>query len=1161
METPNEGDSLSTSTHSVLHVDVLGPLAVRVDGQDIHIGGPRQRAVLAALALQGNRTIPADRLIDTVWGDDPPASARSTLQAYVSRLRKSLSPCGSDLIERDAVGYALRLPPGALDIDRLRALAEDGRRAMLTGVPALAASRFAEAVEQGRGDPLADLLQYEFAQVEQRRLSEEMRTVVGEWIDAELASGNHKNMVPELERLIDAEPFHEPYWERLMLALYGCGRQADALAAFQSARRVLADELGIEPGPRLVAAEAAILRQDASISPEVDNDNLPYGRGQSLGRRSDLGLVGRDAALADIDRRLTIIEQGGGVLVVSGAAGIGKTALLTAASEHASALGTVVLNGRGWEDDGAPPFWPWIEALRDLAATVGHDKMVALTEAHRPQLAPLLPELGAADDSTLTTSAPLAQFAVYEAVTAVLLAASADRSIVVVLDDLHWADAATIELLRHLAPRATKSPLLVLAGRRNPTPLDAPIQRALEAFEASEGVSDIRLDRLSDADILRLVERTAPDGSEAAVLEEVVHRSDGVPLFALELAREASSASEAIPDSITTAIRRRVDAIEPTATDFLQIAALAGEEFSIQIVGRAAELTGTDLLASVEVGMAAGLIVAVPERTAWYRFNHALVREALIDGLTPSRRATLHGRLAAALTELARPGSAEYVTERVHHALEAAIASPDPNVIDLAIEAADYAVRSAGYDDAVSWLDRAESVASACGDKHRWAEVLLRRGDVENQAGWAAQAHATHLAAADIARELNDGALMARAAVGYAYSRIDIQTVDEIHLGLCAEADRMLDPEDSVERALLLASWGPGHYWSDSDLSRSLIDQAIEMARRLDDPRVLGASLLASGWTVAGGPEVRIDLGQEILEIGRRSRDTELELWGHRWTYVGIFDVEGQSQRSRAALVNYADRAEQAKQPQHQWFSQMFLANEWMRLGDIAAAEPLIESAFVHGQVCEPISATYYYGAQLFNLRWLQGRIHELTPLAEATVAQVPNIHTWRALLAYIYACAGDAAAAGTLLRELRAAGWDEIGSGGTVIMSQTLAAESAVLAGEVELGTELVEHMAAHQERYVHMATVTTMGNAAFFHGRILNLIGDLEGAIERVRVALERDELGRLRPLVVRDQLVLADYLDKRGGPGDDAEAADLRQAAALAIDGETAGCFNYL
>ena len=215
----------------------------------------------------------------------------------------------------------------------------------------------------------------------------------------------------------------------------------------------------------------------------------------------------------------------------------------------------------------------------------------------------------------------------------------------------------------------------------------------------------------------------------------------------------------------------------------------------------------------------------------------------------------------------------------------------------------------------------------------------------------------------------------------------------------------------------------------------------------------------------------------------------------------------------------------------------------------MADAELLIDEAFAIGQTAEPITATQYYGAQMFCLRWLQGRMDELIPLAEVTVTQHPEVHTWRALLAYLYAATDQPDKARQRLVELEAIGWDSITSGGTLIMAQGLAAEAAVRAGCVDIAEVLLPRIVAHEDHYVHMAFVVTMGPARFFRGRLLNLLGDADGAIAQLELAESADLGRRLPPLLVRDRLALAEMLEKRGH-GEDAERADrLRMQAEAA------------
>jgi DNA-binding SARP family transcriptional activator/nucleotide-binding universal stress UspA family protein len=231
---------------------VLGPLEVLEDGRSLPLGGARQRALLAILLTHANEVVSTDRLIDQLWGGRPPNAALNTIQQYVSQLRKLL---GAERIETRPPGYAIRLAPDELDLERFERLVEQGD-----------AEALYEALSLWRGPPLADFAFEEFAGAEIARLEELRLVAVERRIDSDLELGRHVQLVGELERLISDYPLRERFRAQLMLALYRAGRQAEALAAYQRARQTLVDELGIEPGPALQELERAILRHDPALA-------------------------------------------------------------------------------------------------------------------------------------------------------------------------------------------------------------------------------------------------------------------------------------------------------------------------------------------------------------------------------------------------------------------------------------------------------------------------------------------------------------------------------------------------------------------------------------------------------------------------------------------------------------------------------------------------------------------------------------------------------------------------------------------------------------------------------------------------------------------------------------------------------------------------------
>jgi YVTN family beta-propeller protein len=271
---------------------ILGPLEVCLEGRELSFGGAKQRAVLAVLLLHRNEVVSTDRLIDEVWGDHPPATAAKVVQVYVSQLRKALrGRRGQDeadnILVTRAPGYVLRVEPGELDADRFEQFVDEGRRALVAGRPRLAAHTLLEGLALWRGPAFTDFALESFAQNEIARLEEARVSALEERIEADLALGRHAELIGELESLVAAYPLRERLRGQLMLALYRSGRQAEALGAYRDARRLLVEELGLEPSQELQGLEKAILVQDPllAVAPVADGDDLPVGVGAMPGER------------------------------------------------------------------------------------------------------------------------------------------------------------------------------------------------------------------------------------------------------------------------------------------------------------------------------------------------------------------------------------------------------------------------------------------------------------------------------------------------------------------------------------------------------------------------------------------------------------------------------------------------------------------------------------------------------------------------------------------------------------------------------------------------------------------------------------------------------------------------------------------------------------
>ena len=459
---------------------ILGPLEVERDGIPVALPAAKHRTLLLALLLHRDAVCSTDQLIDALW-DRPPASASKLLQAYVSHLRSVL---GVELIETVAPGYRLRVDPDEIDAHRFERLLDEVRAALDGGNPALARSLADRALALWRGRALADVVYEAFADREAARLEERRLQGVELKLDAELAVGNHERVIGDLTQLCQDHPLREPLHERLALALYRCGRQADALASLAATRERLREELGLDPGRTLQDLEVAILNQDAAL-------DAPATTGTVARRavpRPASELVGRDREVAEVHRLLLRNEVR--FVTVSGAGGSGKTRL---ALEVAALAGDAFANG-----------------------------VVVVELASLGDAALVVPALAHALGLSETADAPVAE------VVADWLAA---RQVLLVLDNFeHVIDAAV-----DVAELVTRAPLVsVLVTSR----------RVLHVTgEHVYPLGPLELDDASRLFVLRAAARDPSFDPDAAheVVRDICTRLDCLPL-AVEIAAARTTA-------------------------------------------------------------------------------------------------------------------------------------------------------------------------------------------------------------------------------------------------------------------------------------------------------------------------------------------------------------------------------------------------------------------------------------------------------------------------------------------------------------------------------------------------------------------------------------------------------------------------------------------
>ncbi|WP_170201316.1 AfsR/SARP family transcriptional regulator [Actinocorallia herbida] len=842
-------------------VRLFGVLETDLGARTARPGTPRQRALLAVLALEPGRVVPRDRLVAAVWEDAAPPSATATLQAHVSQLRRALEPDRAPraeprlLLTREP-GYLLALRPDQVDLGAFEALAEDGRRALRGGARAEARALLDRALALWRGEPLAEFAGLAFAQPVRTRFGELRATALEHRMEAALDLGESAACVADLERLVAEHPYRERLWALLVLALYRTGRQADALAALRRVRALLAEELALEPGLDLRDLERAVFEQspalDAPAPPSVPvspghaspaaapagpppgaSDPGAAGSGTTgpgvEGSRIDVPgagaaggvFVGRVPELRRCAELLAEARRGrGGVVLLSGAAGVGKTRLARAIAAEAEALGLPTAWGRCAEDTGAPAFWPWLQVLGDLGA---RDAELML----------------AGRDGTVREP-----FALHSAAVAALATGPAK---VIVLDDLHWADAASLRLLAFAAADLHRLPLVVVATLRlEPGAAPEQLGDALGVLAREDRVTRIDVPPLTVAEVgAFLAAHGAPGGRRVEV--RLHERTGGNPFYLGELLRLPVSerwVGDGVPVTVREVIARRVARLPAGTGALLRCAAVLGREFSPEHLAAASGASAADVLDRLQPAVEVGLLTEAPDGFD-YGFAHPLVRDALYSGLSRLDRSRLHLRVGEAIEAAAGMDRTVRLPALAHHYGMAAPVGGAAKAVEFAVLAARQATAQNAHDEAAAHWRRALA-ALGTADPARRGALLVELAASHQARGDATGARAALNDAIDLAGQAGDREILV-AALGVSgghsqwlfrdYGESDDRTIALLKAALSG-------PLPDARRAELLGTLAQElHYSGRSAEGGPLAAEAVATARRTGDPALLARTL------------------------------------------------------------------------------------------------------------------------------------------------------------------------------------------------------------------------------------------------------------------------------------------------------------------------------
>ena len=1160
-----------------MRFDVLGGLAVTDAGEVLDLGTPKQRAVVAVLLLERDQVVSSDRLIDLLWGDDAD-KALVSLRAYISRLRTILEPGRrprdpAAVLVSQAPGYRLIVPRADVDLYRFEDEVAIGRRLLREGDRAGAAAVLDAALALWGGPLLPELADEPFVVVAATRAQEVRLSAVESAAEAWLDLGDPHEAVVRLEREADAHPTRERLQGLLALALYRSERQADALRVVDRCRRALVEDHGLDVGADLRRLEADLLAQSPDLDlapapvtptrtadlgdpaagpvargvrPEPEPTPVPGADPVAAGARRAIDVVGRAHEQSVLREALAASAEGSGsVAVLVGEPGIGKTRLAESVVEVAARSGFATAWARCPESRSTPPFWVLTQLGEQLAPQLPADTFAGLA-------LPVADAEGAGD----ADGAAHAGFGLYRSVLGQVVAA--DHPILIVIDDLQWADPDSLRLLEHIAADLAATRVLLVVTTR-PLDDDAPdaLVDCLAEIARIPSARQLEIGGLRVDDVAAWLDArddVAVPGEVAALLHE---RTGGNPLFVKELTEllvaegrlddlAAVTDARAIPPGVRFVVRRRVSRLPRATQQLLSTAAVVGSPFRIDALAVVASTDPGSILNDLAPALEQGLLV---ESRGDLAFSHALVADALASEINVARSAAIHAAVAVALADAAGPGFGTEAASVAHHALAGMLAGTGELAVEASSRAAALASSRLAHEDAAAhWGDAAVALGRARpGDTSARIEALIAQADALTRADQTEAAKDPILAAIDAAGAAGHVEAMVRAAsllnhthvwTNEAYGVVDDRLVDALERTLGALGDG-----DTADRAVLLGALAAELVFAERARHLEVATQAERTARATGDPvvlaRILNNLMLPNR---PGQLDERRRNADEMVALARtHGLPPGLVYAAHHHVTeahleVGDLDLVAEELARSRRVLDELPRSH--LHGQHRW-TEATLATATGRYDD---ASELVARAYEQHRRGRSYDADTLLLAGVAAIAIDHGGLEDLIPFAVATADSTAYARPVAEAIAFAMLEVGRADLARSLIEPF--GGHAGFPDDYTTLMGAGAALHVRVELGDLDGAAPVAELLEPFAERWAGAGTSPLcLGPVSLALARHRAAVGDADGSASHFTAAVARTEANGAVAWLARTLVHQARFLDDQGDGGD---ARDARARA---------------